>query len=210
MAKTALLPASRRAETNGVAQLPAFRIAVEADAPAYRDLRLEALREHPDAFLGDYGELRAVPPEFWSRELASRSGRKGATIVVEVGGRLIGTASIRRFAGDKYCHSATINDVYMRADHRREGLGRGLLVACLRWAQFAGVRIVRLCVLSSNTAAISLYEQLGFKTFGTDPDAVRIGRRYRDQFRMAKRLRATTKRIRQRDRSPGSSLTLGA
>jgi hypothetical protein len=35
----------------------------EADAPAFRELRLEALRNHPEAFSADYAANAGQPPE---------------------------------------------------------------------------------------------------------------------------------------------------
>ncbi len=45
-----------------------IRQAQESDAQAYRELRLEELRNHPDAFSADYAINEARPETFWARE----------------------------------------------------------------------------------------------------------------------------------------------
>jgi len=55
-----------------------------------------------------------------------------------------------------------IYDVYVRPDHRRQGVGRGLMQACLEELRRAGPRHVRLNVWTRNEAAIRLYRRMGF------------------------------------------------
>ena len=54
--------------------------------------------------------------------------------------------------------------VQVRSDHRRRGLGRALTVAATSLARARGDRSVYLQVERSNTAAVALYETLGFST----------------------------------------------
>ena len=62
-----------------------------------------------------------------------------------------------------------LNSVAVDPDRRREGLGRELLRAVCRDAVAAGVTKATLEVRRSNTAAIGLYEHLGFSV-----EAVRV------------------------------------
>jgi hypothetical protein len=41
----------------------------ESDAQAYRELRLEALRNHPEAFSADYDINEKRPMTFWSERM---------------------------------------------------------------------------------------------------------------------------------------------
>jgi ribosomal-protein-alanine N-acetyltransferase len=59
-----------------------------------------------------------------------------------------------------------INNIAVRADHRRQGLGRWLLQRILDDARRQGCTIARLEVRPSNTAAILLYERVGFAKVG--------------------------------------------
>jgi ribosomal-protein-alanine N-acetyltransferase len=59
-----------------------------------------------------------------------------------------------------------INNLAVRPDLRRRGLGRRLLAGMLDAAAAAGVRRATLEVRRSNVAAIRLYEQAGFREAG--------------------------------------------
>jgi GNAT superfamily N-acetyltransferase len=54
-------------------------------------------------------------------------------------------------------------DIAVRADVRRQGIGRALVSALLRQAQADGVTVGYLQVVAGNAPAISLYHQLGFQ-----------------------------------------------
>ena len=56
-----------------------------------------------------------------------------------------------------------IYDVYVRPDHRRQGVGRSLMLACLEELRESGPRHARLNVWTENEAAIRLYRSVGFK-----------------------------------------------
>lgn len=59
---------------------------------------------------------------------------------------------------------AGIQQVVVERSVRRQGLGRELVSAALRWARLRGARQAWLQVLSSNGGAIRLYESMGLKT----------------------------------------------
>jgi RimJ/RimL family protein N-acetyltransferase len=43
---------------------------------------------------------------------------------------------------------------------------------------------IRLTVVASNEAAVCLYDKAGFRTFGREPDATKVGGRYFDDLLM--------------------------
>jgi ribosomal protein S18 acetylase RimI-like enzyme len=55
-------------------------------------------------------------------------------------------------------------DIVVRADARRQGIGRALVSALLRQAQADGATVGYLQVVAGNAPAISLYHQLGFQS----------------------------------------------
>ena len=57
---------------------------------------------------------------------------------------------------------AGLFELATRADVRRAGHGRDVIVAALRWARHRGADTAWLQVESSNTAAVALYKGLGF------------------------------------------------
>ena len=69
----------------------------------------------------------------------------------------------------------------------RRGIGRALVVQSLKWAtQNELVERVTLQVYSSNTAAMSLYESMGFETDGNLRDEVQLEDRLEDLVTMSR------------------------
>jgi ribosomal protein S18 acetylase RimI-like enzyme len=56
-----------------------------------------------------------------------------------------------------------LNDLYVRREHRRRGVGRALVTATIEIAKNAGAAAVSLATEETNTVAQPLYESLGFK-----------------------------------------------
>lgn len=74
----------------------------------------------------------------------------------------------------------------MREDGRGQGIGDRLIKELLAHAE-ACVEQVHLAVLLEATAAIRTYERNGFKVYGTDPAAVRIGDVTYDKYLMVRK-----------------------
>jgi len=84
---------------------------------------------------------------------------------VSVGDPVVGLAAKGRVAveGDW----AGITDVWVSPDHRRAGLGRVVMASMLEWAAERGATTTYLQVRGDNTAALALYDRLGFRTHHT-------------------------------------------
>ncbi len=140
-----------------------------ADATLYRSLRLRALREHPDAFTSSYAEERERPVEAAAQRLANHAFW-GAYRHAE----LWGMVGLEREPRARNRHKASVMGMYVAPEARGQGVGRALLDALLRHARVNGVESLVLTVTEGNTAAQRLYEALGFRSFGVEPDAVRV------------------------------------
>lgn len=57
---------------------------------------------------------------------------------------------------------AGLQQVVVRQDLRRQGLGRELVAGALRWARLRGARKAWLQVIAANHGAVALYETMGF------------------------------------------------
>jgi RimJ/RimL family protein N-acetyltransferase len=161
----------------------------EADAEAYREVRLEGLRLHPEAFGADYEATAARPIEEWlERARKGAAGDEGVTYVAEAAGQLLGMVALVRNATVKTRHAATIYGVYVRPAWRGLGIADALLGACVEHGRTIGLRLVRLGVATCNIAAVRVYARCGFSVYGVEPESIRVGDTYHDELLMARRL----------------------
>ena len=155
-----------------------------ADAQAYREIRLEALRQEPDAFASSHEEESARPIEFFRDRLAGKSGGIvfGAFDTASPGGEIAGTAGGVREDRLKTRHILLLVGVYVRPIHRGRGLGERLVGRVLQHARELGdIRVVQLKVAIENRPACALYERMGLTVYGIERKAIRLGERYIDE-----------------------------
>ena len=148
----------------------AYRFLVGADAPAFRDIRLRSLREHPDM----YGST----PEEWGDELETYRDRIAAcpTLGAFDGGALVGMAILGVDGRDraKTRHKVEVWSVYTAPESRGRGVARAMMGLLLDEARRRGYEAVMLTVASHNAGARRLYESLGFRCYGTEPRHVKL------------------------------------
>jgi L-phenylalanine/L-methionine N-acetyltransferase len=109
-------------------------------------------------------------------------------IVAEADGRIVGSASLQRYAGRR-AHVGAIG-MGVHDDHRRRGIGRALLAALLDLADdWLGLVRLELEVNVDNEAALALYAAFGFEIEGRARQAILRQGALVDTFAMA-RLRA--------------------
>lgn len=139
-----------------------------ADVAAYRGLRLQGLRDHPEAFGGDPDEEAAWPLHSWQERL-HRRGTFGAFR----GPALIGTAALAVEAGRKHGHRGSLVGMYVSPAARGTGVGRRLVEAVVALAK-GKVETLELSVAIANAPAIALYLACGFRPYAVDADAIRV------------------------------------
>lgn len=69
--------------------------------------------------------------------------------------------AIDQVKGDRYAH---IFLLYVMPEHRRRGIGKGLMRQAEDWARARGDRQIGLQVFQDNQPALNLYHQLGYQT----------------------------------------------
>jgi ribosomal protein S18 acetylase RimI-like enzyme len=145
-----------------------------ADATLYRALRLRALREHPDAFTSSYEQDRDQPVEAAAQRLAAH-----AFWGAYRHGELYGFVGLEREHRAKNRHKGTVMGMYVAPEVGGQGVGRQLLQALVAHARLNGLESLVLTVTEGNQHAQRLYAAAGFRSFGIEPDAIRVaGRSY--------------------------------
>ncbi|MBE7367441.1 GNAT family N-acetyltransferase [Ramlibacter pallidus] len=151
-----------------------IRMLGPADATLYRALRLRALREHPDAFTSSYEDDRQQPVEAAAQRLATHAFW-GAYQHAE----LYGFVGLEREHRPKNRHKATVVGMYVAPEVGGQGVARKLLEALVAHARLNGLESLVLTVTEGNAHAQRLYASAGFRSFGVEPDAIRVaGRPY--------------------------------
>ena len=153
----------------------------EDDLASYREIRLEALRDHPGAF-GDAYELAVERPESFYREGLANMAVFGA---FDGGGRQVGLMTFILGYGPKQKHRGEIIQVYVRPEAPGTGTARGLIEAIVDHARPLVVQL-HLGVSSDNAAAIRFYEKAGFHIYGTEPRTLYVNGRYIDEHLMVR------------------------
>jgi ribosomal protein S18 acetylase RimI-like enzyme len=156
-----------------------IRPITEADVEAYRAIRLRALAEEPESF-------GASADDYARESLTDVARRLRLSDDVFVLGawvpELVGTVGFVRQSGLKRRHQAMIWGMYVAPEARGQGIGRALMTEALaRAAALPGVEQVHLGVVTTNTAARTLYLSLGFTIYGTERHALKLGDRYVDE-----------------------------
>jgi ribosomal protein S18 acetylase RimI-like enzyme len=128
-----------------------------------RDLRIEAVRDSPDAFQPTLAEVLAEPDGYW-RRLTESLGHPDNDLLIAThplhGDR--GTTYVRVDA-DGVGH---IGAMWVAPELRGRGLGQMLFAAALEWHQNAGRHTVELSVTEGNAPAQRLYQRNGFVLTG--------------------------------------------
>jgi ribosomal protein S18 acetylase RimI-like enzyme len=151
-----------------------------ADAAAYREIRLEGLERHPEAFGSTYETEAVLSLEDFARRVTDVP-----TFAAERDGRLIGLAGLARETTAKRRHRGTLIRMYVRPEARGSGAADALVEAVLDHARAEGLDSVILAVTVGNEAARRLYDRHGFVVYGVEPAALRVGDHdYDDELRI--------------------------
>jgi ribosomal protein S18 acetylase RimI-like enzyme len=149
-----------------------IRKLLPTDADAALSLRRGALEREPMAFSSSPTEDRVQV----SGALEEYLSHATKAIFGAFDPDLVGMAGIAREEGANSRHKAQLWGVYVTQVCRGAGIGRTLVEAALEFASgLEGVTHVHLAVAESGTAAQALYQRLGFRTWGTEPAAIRVG-----------------------------------
>ena len=162
----------------------------QADAEAFWNLQLRALRDNPESFGASYEEILergigGVAQGLRKRNTASNDVTFGAF----EGMALVGIAGFRREEEAKKRHKGIIWGMYVPQELRGKGIGKALLQAAIAYAKtLPGLEQINLSVVLTSKQARHLFISLGFETYGLERRALKMHDRYFDQELMMLRL----------------------
>jgi len=131
----------------------------------FRELRLRALAESPNAFARTLADALVQPDTEWIRLTESVTTPGGQVMLIaEEEGRPLGLAfGLFDKARPKIGH---VGGMWVSPEARGRGAGQALLDAAIAWGRSLGLDALELWVTAGNSAAARLYERAGFVDTG--------------------------------------------
>ncbi|HET8594119.1 MAG TPA: GNAT family N-acetyltransferase, partial [Intrasporangium sp.] len=134
------------------------RALTEDDWEAYRAVRLEALRESPEAFVGRFDEESTYDESVW-RERMKRSVR----LVAEQDGNAVGVVSVGRSKSTSEGEAGEIFGLWVAPERRGSGVATALVRRGAAEAKAAGQSHVVYWVGTDNGRAVAFASGMGFR-----------------------------------------------
>jgi ribosomal protein S18 acetylase RimI-like enzyme len=158
-----------------------IRLLKALDAKSYWDLRLEALKQNPEAFATSYEEAinRENPIEGVAKNLTNEDNY---TFGAFNNTKLVGVVTLLRETSMKLKHRANILAMYVTPKMRGFSVGENLLLEAIKQAKSIGeIEKLNLTVVTTNQSARKLYTKIGFVVFGTEEQALKLNDSYYDE-----------------------------
>lgn len=141
------------------------RVLGAGEAMLWKELRLRALEESPDAFSTTYESQRDRPDSDWHRQIdATAASSLAEGLLAEADGEPAGILLCRVSEVDALL--GHIQTMWVDPRFRRSGVGSALLAFALKWLRGRKANVVELGVNEENEAASALYRAFGFVLTG--------------------------------------------
>lgn len=134
------------------------RALTEDDWEAYRAVRLEALRESPEAFVATYEDESAFDEPTWRARM-----RRSTRLIAEQDGKPVGIASVGRAKSSDEGDTGEIFGLWVEPDRRGSGVATALVKRGARQAREAGRSHVIYWVGTENGRAVAFASGMGFR-----------------------------------------------
>ncbi len=155
-----------------------IRQLTQQDWQAFKNLRLEALTQHPEAF-GSSFEEESTLTDVELQQRFSSCDLFGAFVHDE----LIGCAGFFVYSSEKMSHRGCLFSMYTKKAHRNSGVADALIKIIIAHAK-TSVMQLHITVVTTNHIAIRLYQNNGFHIYGTEPRSLKIGEHFYDEHLM--------------------------
>lgn len=163
-----------------------FRTPKIEETAAYRELRLEALKEFPTAFSSSFEDQVDKDLAYWQKyiELAENKNTE-IMIMAYDGNKMVGMGVIFWDDKIKVRHIAHMAAIYVSKNYQGKGLGYKLTKLLIDEAkEVKQLKKLKLEVESTNKPAYELYKKLGFKEIGIAKNEIFHNGKYYDNILM--------------------------
>lgn len=132
------------------------RLLGEEDWQTYRELRLAALKDSPDAFVADYEDEAEYDEAFWRERM-----RRAYRLVAEDDGEMVGVVGLGRHEEDD--EAGEIFGLWVAPGARGSRVAWRLVTACAQQAYRDGRKRVYFWVDADNGPAVAFASNFGFR-----------------------------------------------
>lgn len=155
---------------------------------AYRDLRLQGLREEPHAFGSSHDEEKMASSLDWQARLEKyKQGNRNWMVFAGDGEKLIGMVGAWQSDEDHLKQIVNLMATFVDRNFRGKGVSKLLMDALIGQLKKSQIKKIKLDVNVKQTAAVQLYSNFGFKIVGEE--SVQLGDgNYYDVYVMEKAL----------------------
>ncbi|KOP67245.1 acetyltransferase [Bacillus sp. FJAT-18019] len=158
-----------------------IRILQESDAKKYKELRLNGLKNDPEAFGSTYDREVLFSMETIIDRIRPSSDKFVLGAFTDQN-ELVGIASFVRESNLKTAHKGNIYGMYVSQENRGRGIGKLLIHDLINKVRDCiGLEQINLAVVSTNEAAKYLYKSNGFETYGIERNALKFNNQYFDE-----------------------------
>lgn len=153
----------------------------EKDIEGYFEV-FRSVVDEEEYLLFNPGEVSFQKSRDWALDMIKR---KGAMVVAEIEGKIVGWCDITPKDKEKERHVGTLG-IGVTKKYRAQGIGAALLQTALEAAKQRGLEKVQLGVFALNTRAYEFYKKQGFIEEGRERRALKIRGKYVDSILMGK------------------------
>lgn len=162
-----------------------IKVLTVTDVNDLRKIRLQALRDCPEAFGSSYEEECAWDLSVYENRLLSDNHFYFGAFV---NGCLVGIVCLSVNERLKMRHRAMITSFFVDLNYRGKGVGKQLISSAVEKARsLQTIEQIELSVVTGQLAAMAIYKSAGFEIYGKEEHSLKIGDRYYDEYYMMKK-----------------------
>jgi GNAT superfamily N-acetyltransferase len=164
-----------------------IRLLNERDAQTLWNFRMLALQSDPWSFVESPEELQKIPVAEYATRLSANKTDHADNFVYGAfeQEKLLGMVGFYQEQPLKRRHKGWIWGVFVAPEARGQGLSKKLMRAAIeRASTIRGLEIILLTVSVGQSVPRRLYESLGFRGIGIEPQGLKIGPEHLDEEHM--------------------------
>ena len=143
-----------------------YRKLLPSDSETYRSVRIESLEKFPSSFGASATEESKLSKLRFQTFIEQQLPDKFMIGAFD-NQQLIGICGFIREEQKRSNHRGIVLQMYVKADYKGKNVGYSLLKTLAEQAfQLEGLEMLTLGLIANNKAALTVYEQIGFKEYG--------------------------------------------